>query len=201
MKKSTQKIIMFQAQVINMCNKEQQSNSNLEERIEKIEKYLRSGNISVSNNTPRQQNYVSNINTTKSTVNNSTSRPKTSSTVKETNTKKYSTEAAKFWPEIVNDLKTSGKIVLYTNLMNTNAVELNDMTIGINFPRGLTAFGKTVLEKQENKKELANLVSIACGKPMEIKYISEAEANKVVTNQDKLQSFAEAQDIPFEVIE
>lgn len=198
MKKSTQKIIMFQAQVINMCNKEQQNNSGLEERIEKIEKYLRSGNVSVnsSNNIARPQTVMVSPNPVKTNQ-----ARKTNTVQKNISQKKYPTEAAKFWPEIVNDLKTSGKIVLYTNLINTNAVELNDMTIGINFPKGLTPFGKTVLEKQENKRELSNLVSMACGKPMEIKYISGADANKVVTNQDKLQSFAEEQDIPFEIIE
>lgn len=32
--------------------------------------------------------------------------------------------------------------MLYTNLMNTNAKEINDMTVGIEFPKGLTSFGK-----------------------------------------------------------
>ena len=32
---------------------------------------------------------------------------------------------------LINDLKQSGKIVLYTNLINTRVTELNDMTIGI----------------------------------------------------------------------
>ena len=39
--------------------------------------------------------------------------------------------------------------MLYTNLMNTRAKKLNDMTVGIEFPKGLTPFGKTVLEKQK----------------------------------------------------
>ena len=46
---------------------------------------------------------------------------------------------------ILNDLKQNGKIVLYTNLMNSTASEINDMTVGISFPKGLTPFGKTIL--------------------------------------------------------
>ena len=65
--------------------------------------------------------------------------------------------------------KNNGKIMLYTNLLNTNAVEINDMTVGIEFPKGITPFGKTVLEKPENKTEISNQVSIACGKEMHIK--------------------------------
>ncbi len=203
MKKSTQKIIMFQAGIINLCNQEQQVSNNLEERIEKIEKYLRSGNISVASSPqPRPQTIATNTTPVRMAVNSQVSQKSGgSATTNATQQKKYPKEAAKFWPQIVNDLKASGKIVLYTNLINTNAIELNDMTVGINFPRGLTSFGKTVLEKQENKREIANLVSMACGKPMEIKYISEANVNQVATNEDKLQEFANSQDIPFEVIE
>ena len=61
--------------------------------------------------------------------------------------------------------------MIYTNLLNTNAVEINDMTVGIEFPKGITPFGKTVLENPENKMEISNQVSIACGKTMQIKYI------------------------------
>ena len=58
--------------------------------------------------------------------------------------------------------------MLYTNLLNTNAIEVNDMTIGIEFPNGITPFGKAVLEKPENKTEISNQISIACGKTMQI---------------------------------
>lgn len=202
MKKSTQKIIMFQAGIINMCNKGKQENSNLEERINKIENYLRAGNF----NHQRTVNAVVNPNSSRVVVNtniNTNEKVNTSKSVKNEvkPQKKYSGEAAKFWPQIINDIKTSGKIVLYTNLMNTKAVELNDMTVGIEFPNGLTSFGKTVLEKQENKQEISKLVSIACGKEMQIKYISGQNAPKPMTNEDNLQNFAKEQDIPFEIIE
>ena len=49
------------------------------------------------------------------------------------------------------------------------------MTVGIKFPKGLSSFGKTILEEQENVKELSNLVSMVCGKEMQIKYISEMQ--------------------------
>ena len=202
MKKSTQKIIMFQAGIINLCNQEQQVNGNLEGRIEKIEKYLRSGNISIASASQQRPQAMP---TSAAPTRIQTTQPsgiKANSGAKAVNAqKKYPKDSAKYWPQIVNDLKTSGKIVLYTNLINTNAVELNDMTVGINFPRGLTSFGKTVLEKQENKREIANLVSMACGKPMEIKYISNDNVNQVLTNDDKIQEFANSNNIDFEIIE
>ena len=101
----------------------------------------------------------------------------------------------------MNELKQNGKIVLYTNLMGTKAKELNDMTVGIEFPNGMTSFGKTVLEKQENIKEISDLVSMACGKPMQIKYISQEQPRSQVTKEENLQNFANQSDIPFHIID
>ena len=77
------------------------------------------------------------------------------------------------WSNVINQLKASGKVMLFTNLMNSRAVELNDMTIGIEFPNGLTSFGKTILEKSENMNELRRLVSIEYGKEMQIKLLDQ----------------------------
>ena len=68
--------------------------------------------------------------------------------------------------------------MLYTNLINTTAKEINDMTLGIEFPNGLTAFGKTVLEKPENMQALVKLVSMQAGKEMRIKLIDLKKANQ-----------------------
>ena len=76
------------------------------------------------------------------------------------------------------------------------------MTVGIKFPNGLSAFGKTVLEKQENIKEISTLVSIACGKEMQIKYIPEAQNQVVQSNpEDDIQKLAKDSDIPFNIVD
>ena len=204
---STQKTIMFQAGIIKLCSNEFESSNNIEERVDKIEKYLKSGRVAV--NTMQVPVSATTVNQTQNyNLNNRVqSTPKVASnTVKQNTmankTKQYSSDLSKSWPTIVNDLKQNGKIVLYTNLMNTSAEEINDMTVGIKFPNGLSSFGKTVLEKQENIKEISTLVSMACGKDMQIKYISEAQ-NQVVQHrpEDDIQKLANQSDIPFNVIE
>ena len=85
--------------------------------------------------------------------------------------------------------------------MNTKAKEINDMTVGIEFPNGMTSFGKTVLEKPENIREISNLVSIACGKEMQIKYITQNNQVQQMTQEENLQNLANQSDIPFNVIE
>ena len=207
MKWSTQKTIMFQARIIKLCSNEFDSSSNIEERVDKIEKYLKSGRVAV--NTMQVPVSATTVNQTQNyNLNNRVqSTPTVASNTVKQNTmankpKQYSSDLSKSWPTIVNDLKQNGKIVLYTNLMNTSAEEINDMTVGIKFPNGLSSFGKTVLEKQENIKEISTLVSMACGKEMQIKYISEAQSQAVVHRpEDDIQKLANQSDIPFNVIE
>ena len=206
MKFSTQKNIIFQAGIIKLCSKltiNSVGNNDLEQRVDKIENYLRSHSANVNNYRPQpvttevKMAYNTPANNTQTVKNN---EKKTSSGPKKMETSTYSNKVEEYWPQIVRDLKQNGKIVLYTNLMNTRAREINDMTVGIEFPNGLTSFGKTVLEKQENIKELTNLVSMASGKPMNIKYITNV-GNVGETKEPNIKSIANDSDIPFHVIE
>lgn len=215
-KQSTQKTIMLQAGIIKLCNKEAENSQNIEQRIEKIENYLKSGkaNLAVTQgmpNTTANSNFKQMPNTAVvGQVPSSSNRQATANTVagskanqaKTASTKKYSKIPAEYWPQILNDLKQNGKIVLYTNLIGTTATELNDMTVGIEFPKGISPFGKTVLEKQENIREIANLVSIACGKEMQIKYLMKSQdATAPMTEEENLQELAKQSNIPFNIIE
>ena len=226
MKWSTQRSILFQAGMIKLCYQESESNAvagDINERISKIENYLRNlkgniTNVSTNNavnavNAQENKVYASfSNNSIDSSVNQLSDANKTKQSQnieKALNKEKYTQETAKFgrnieesWPKIVRDLKQNGKIVLYTNLMQTKAVELNDMTVGIQFPNGLSAFGKTVLEKQENIREISKLVSIACGKEMQIKYIdSSSKAAFKPSFEDNIKKFADDSDIPFNIVE
>lgn len=210
---STQKTIIFQAGMIKLCNKEKTENKGLEERVEKIEKYLKSGKIGDVQNSAVMGANVQQARTTSAPNNFSPratmaggtqatqTRKANTNTAKKMETRNYSSDAKQYWPEILTDLKQNGKIVLYTNLINTQAKEINDMTVGIEFKNGMTAFGKTVLEKPENVREISKMVSMACGKPMDIKYISNDTQVNQISQEESLQQFANDSDIPFNVIE
>ena len=227
MKWSTQKTIVFQASIIKLCSKEIGTGGDVEERLEKIENYLKSGKMNVTQNNNINYNVGpanyngSNIGTNAvvnngvghkmsmganarmntSTMPNNIGNSKSTTVRASTTTKKYSNDLSKSWPKIVNDLKQNGKIVLYTNLMNTSAEQLNDTTVVINFPKGMTAFGKTVLNKQENIGELSNLISMACGKDMQIKYVENMQ-NQVpeYRPEDDIQKLANESNIPFNIM-
>ena len=204
MKSSTQRLIIFQAGIIRLCDKEISSTSNntnsndgngeIYARLEKIENYLRSGG-----GAPRTQ--TSTVRRTNTTGGNSTSTAKASNTDAIAGIGKDK-KPAQYWQDIVNNFKKNGKIMLYTNLLETNAIEVNDMTVGIEFPKGITPFGKAVLEKPENKMEISKQVSVACGKEMQIKYIdSKPQGTEEMSEEQELSNFANKFDIPFDVIE
>ena len=93
--------------------------------------------------------------------------------------------------------------MLYTNLINSRAKQINDLVVGIEFPNGLTSFGKTVLEKPENKLELEKMVSMQAGQNMQIRYLEqakkEAQAPKAVSNP--IENLSQELDIPINIIE
>lgn len=110
-------------------------------------------------------------------------------------------EKLQTWSKIVSEIKEAGKIMLYTNLMNSSASKLNDMVIGIEFPKGITAFGKTIIEKSENISELERRLSIECGNPMRVKYIYDNAQAEVKEAENPIETFAQDNDIPFNVVD
>ena len=216
-KASTQKTIIFQAGIIKLCNQQAEISSQIEERIQRIEKYLKSGKTIVQqanvNNVPQNAisvttnsnnvGMVANLTANNMANNQAKFGGKQQASQTSSVTRKFSSNADEYWPQIMNDLKKNGKIVLYTNLMGTRVREINDMIVGIEFPNGMTAFGKAVLEKQDNIREISNLVSMACGKEMQIKYLTQSTPmqNQHLSNEDNVQNFANEANIPFNIIE
>ncbi|MFR2570453.1 MAG: DNA polymerase III subunit gamma/tau [Clostridia bacterium] len=208
---STQKNIIFQAGIIKMCSKlNVNKNDDINTRVEKIEKYLKNHTVNTNQYKTmpitQEKNTIPNINLAKSVEQKNTNVQSSEivTNIPKNNSSKISAassnKAEEYWPQVVKKLKQNGKIVLYTNLMNTRAKEINDMTVGIEFLGGLTSFGKTILEKQENIKELTNLVSMASGKPMNIKYITN-EGNINNREVNDIGNIARESDIPFNVID
>ena len=208
MKLTTQKSILFQAGMIKLCYNNESSkdssigtDSNLEKRIEKIENYLKSnGTRNIETNIVKPS-YISNsIEAKPKRVGSEEKSNDVKSKINENDKVSYQGKIEDSWPKIVNDLKQNGKIVLFSNLMDTKATQLNDMTVGIQFPKGINAFGKTILEKQENIHELTRLVSIACGKQMNIKYIDTSTSNVVENSvENDIKNLVNDSDISFNI--
>ena len=119
MKWSTQRNLLFQVEIIKLCSKIETIKN-----VNYVEKSAENPNKTVVT----QQNKLA---TPSQNVAKKANVPTTSGA-----------KGIQCWGKIINDLKGAGKILLYTNLMNSTAVEINDMTVGIQFQNGLTPFGK-----------------------------------------------------------
>ena len=93
--------------------------------------------------------------------------------------------------------------MLYSNLLKAKAIELNDMVVGISFPEGINAFGKSILEKPENINELSKTISMEYGKDMKVRIIESVDSlpkNKEKKNNE-IENMAGNLDIPLNIIE
>ena len=199
---SSQKLIMFQVAIIKLCNsnsttggtpgtdntQNEKEIEDLKYKISRLEKELkllqdapRPTNTFIEDQSTKQQNKIE-------------FKPE----IKKSNTIKLG-NSVQNWPKIVDNLKQEGKITLYTNLLNSTANEINDMTVGIKFERGLTPFGKAILEKSENMSEIVKQVSTEMGKPMRVVLIDNND--EITAKADNFSNIGKDLDMPINIIE
>lgn len=215
MKYSSQRLILFQVGIIKLCSGQTNEVGNIElnidnSEIEKLKSKITQLEMQISkiNAGGVIHNISPNVENTSATKIENIKGQKVAgettmaSTVQQKPVKNIQIgEKLQEWPKIVKDLKDSGKIMLYTNLINSTASKINDLIIEIQFTKGITPFGKTILEKSESISELERRISMECGKPMKIKYIYEDTQVVEKKQQNPIESFAEDNGIPFNVVE
>lgn len=196
MKWSSQKTIMFQVGIIKVCSKQENCGTEeLAKRITDLEEKIEKG-VAISKPSIIQQATIKKEKSIEEIVENKkTEKPKKEKTENVVSKIEIGDELP-YWKNIINNLKENGKVMLYTNLINSTANKINDLTIGIRFANGLTNFGKSVLEKPENMQELVRLVSLEEGQEMRIKYLDPKDEPKAKQN-DKFSGL----DIPINIIE
>ena len=178
MKWSSQKSILFQVEIIKLCS---------EEIIEEPKINKKNENKDVEKDKSKQ---------------NSNEKQKEDTNKKENLAQAIAKfDPAKGWKNILDELRQNGKIMLYSNLLKAKPIELNDMTVGISFPEGLNAFGKSILEKQENIIELSKIFSMEYGKDMKVRIIESLDALPKKEEKSELESMATNLDIPLNVID
>ena len=202
MKWSSQKTIMIEAGFIKLCDTNKGNVMQIPADI--------SVNQPVNNNDLQElqrrlfkiESFLSQAGKNRIADGSNTSIKKEPTVAKKIERKPLSPEELKknnFWKDIVIRFKTEGKMGLYTNLLNTNISEINDMTVGINFNNGLKPLAKGILEKPENMQAIAKEISMAYGKEMKVKLIDnhvEAEPTK-----SEFENLVEGLDIPIDIIE
>ena len=208
MKLSTQKLIVLQTGLIKLCNKQlakinpnssesggNAQNADLERRVTKIENFLRAGNFAKA----RGNGIAANVQTNSGAKVLDTSSNVEPNKANVVTKPKYQGKTQDYWPKIVEDYKTSGKMFMYMNLAGTIAREVNDMTLEIEFPKGMNEVAKGFLARPDIKQNLRETIHLACGKEMQIKFVDTKQETK--TSESEFEQFVESNDIPFNIID
>lgn len=187
MKWSSQKTVLFEVAMIKLCHPEEDANGtgleDIVQRLNMLEDKINSGKIAVTT--------ASNGNQETGEDSKKQEKVKINPNIGKVGIEQVNNvqvEKLPFWPKVIEELKQQRKMLLASNLLNTVATMLNDMTVGIVFQSGLTPFVKSIMEKPENIQELTRLVSIECGKEMRIKLLDYQDPSlkqKLENSQEK----------------
>ena len=204
---SAQKTIMFQTGIIKLCaceniiNNGKQANdsavssgntSALEARIANLENKLT--NLQIA---PR----TSNAKTVSSNVPSSSRTQSIAQEQKTVNKAPVNTSGkeAEVWSKVITNLKQTGKIRLYTTLVNTKINPVNDLTWEVIFVNGLTDFTRKILEDSANRNDLNKIIFMEIGKEINLKFV-DGKAN-TSTNTKATSDFENDFGIDINVIE
>ena len=178
MKWSTQKNIIFETGIIKEC---------LEVSFERLE--VRD---TVINNAPKK---IEKVTIKEKDTQQEIKEAQEKTRVSAKGTGKY----IPYWSTVLDKIKANGKIMIYTNLIGTKAVLLDDMTVGIEFPNKLSEFAKKVLNEYENKTIIEKLVSVEQGNTMRVKYIGNEDIE--TKPKDDIENLANKLNIPINIID
>lgn len=107
------------------------------------------------------------------------------------------------WSEVLSELKAMGRMMIYTNLLNTKAVEQDDRFIGIVFDKG-TGFAKMIVSKTENLEVIQTILSKKLGREVRARCIDAGAAaaeQKKDEFVEKVEDLAKRINVPVNIID
>ncbi len=189
---SSQKEIILQTGIIKLStNANQDGLDELRKKVDELQEKIESGNIVIKSNTKDVKEVESNKVKPEVKIKEAKNKPEKADV--------SNIKSEEYWKNVLEKLKQMGKMVLYSNLINTKAKEKDDLTVEIIFEKGLTAFGKGLLERSDNKAEIEKLILEECGKKMNIKYV-DAE-NYVPSKKDDVENMVKELNFDVNIIE
>lgn len=183
MKMSTQKNIIFQTGILKLCME-------IEEIVKPEKKAKSEKKIEIPIKKEVEKVEKTSPNTHKVELREESTSDETSMNFK----------CVPYWQNVLDKIKQAGKMTMYANLLGTKGVLVNDMVIGIEFPKKVTEFAKKVIEENENKHLIENIVSIEQGAQMQVR-ILEKDNKTSETKKSSIENIANELDIPINIID
>ncbi len=183
MKMSTQKNIIFQTGILKLCME-----------IQEIKEPVKNAKVARKVELPE----VKEIKSTAKPIVTMENTEINQDTKLETDTMNY--KYVPYWKNVLEKIKQAGKMTIYANLLGTKGVLVNDMVVGIEFPKKVTDFAKKVIEENENKHLIENIVSMEQGAQMQIR-ILDKDDKKQESKKSSIENIASELDIPINIID
>jgi len=111
-----------------------------------------------------------------------TSELKNINTEKAASKKANSHQQLEIWPDIMAELKSSGRMMLATYLASTRAIAADESTIMVVFPLGEASLQSSVA-KPENTEVLENIFSNKLSKQVRVKFVDEEALENLIPSQ------------------
>ena len=185
---SSQKTIMFEAEMIKACTP---INTNEMPVNQDIQTQNINQNKVVTNNIPQQKNIENNKQETKKEIKPSSTNNVSAKTANGAN--------LPYWNKVIDKIKQSGKMGIYVNLIGSKAREINDMTIEVVLANK-NSFARNVLETHENKTEIEKITSIEAGKTMNVRFADEESKMENISSSG-IENLLGSFDIPINIID
>jgi DNA polymerase-3 subunit gamma/tau len=171
--------ILLEVSLIKISDKSfNMNNSDLAIRVAKLENTLNSGNFSIQPGTgtkPQIEEASPSYQSKNKILTEKAKATETKAPEKIAN----NADTLKDWDSILIGLRNSGRVLLYTNLIGSKAIEIDNKFIGIIFGSG-SSFNKMLVSKTENLEVVEAAVSKKLGREVKIKCLSE---NDLIDNQ------------------
>lgn len=197
--------IMLEVTLVKLCNAPQAADGGVLERLAALENALKNGAY-LQATTPAARQPEKQLSDRHPSSEKPIEAAKSDISPKKS-TAKY--DYLENWNEVIDFLKSSGRMKLYTYLFGTKAVNLGDSGIGIVFEAS-GSFGKAIVSKAENLEVLEEAASKILGHLTHVRCVDEdsipgnttkkanAEKDEFV---EKARNLAEAAGVPFNIID
>ncbi|MCX7709440.1 MAG: DNA polymerase III subunit gamma/tau [Clostridia bacterium] len=198
LKWTTHPRILLEVSLLKICK----SNSSLDSdnilgRLALLEEKISSGTITVSTG---NREAAAPANKPGASAEKKTASASDSSASKEKDAPVAFTGAGKtlpMWDKVLEELRKSGRMVLFTNLIGSKAIEIDQKIVGIVFENG-GSFNKMLVSKAENAEVLESVLGKVLGREVRIKCLDADDARnstKSAQPEEKDEFVEKAQEI------
>jgi len=213
--------ILLEVSLIKLCDSGPSiPEDDIKARLSILEKKLNSiNNGTAKTNAPNadtnaSSHFSENMGSGDKNQDNKNSDNSTSETSKRTESSKHAEGQSSHkyidsWDKVLEELKSCGRVVLYTNLLDTKAVELDDKRVCILFGEG-KGFNKMLCSRAENIEVIEKAIAKVLGREVRVKCLDDDafsenhEAEKAAPKDElveKARDIAQKLNVPFNIID